>query len=301
MKELEKIVWHQDEPYSGASVFSQWEVMRRAREKGIKVLLTGQGGDETLAGYYKYYPYFLLDLIKDAKFPLFFKTFRHLGKGNGYTKEDALLAMAKIVVSRSLAGIIAPRIKSGMLGKPRFLDAGFAERNRSAEHRLHGSTSSLLDEELEDSLVTSPLPGLLHIDDRNSMAHSIESRPPFLDHRLVEYLFSLPYDMKISDGYTKYILREALRGILPEKIRTRRDKMGFATPMKVWFKGELAGTVSDMLRSAAFRKRGIFDTKEVEYALRLHAGGAKDLSFTIWSWVNLEIWFRLFIDGDRDA
>jgi asparagine synthase (glutamine-hydrolysing) len=294
-------VWHQDEPYSGASVFSQWEVMKRARERGIKVLLTGQGGDEILAGYYKYYPYLLLDLVRNARLGAFFDNFAWLSARNGYTKGDALRSMVMIIASSMLPPSLKSRVKSILRKRPPFLTADFFERNgRDEIVPPRTPARSLLDRELLDSITISPLPGLLHIDDRNSMAHSIESRPPFLDHRLVEFLFSLPSDAKISHGYTKFILREALKGLLPEKIRLRRDKMGFVTPAKVWFRNELKDVVVDILRSEECKGRGIFDSRGVEGVLDSHFKGHADSSFTIWSWMNLELWFRVCVERTSD-
>ncbi len=300
-RELEKIIWHQDEPYSGASVFSQWEVMKRAKEKGIKVLLTGQGGDEALAGYNKYYPYLFVDLVKSARIGAFLGNLSHLSPRHGYTKQEALHSMGRIMASRMLPRAVKLCAKRRLQARPRFLSADFASRARDEEKAHVREMNSFLDQELYDSITISPLPGLLHIDDRNSMAHSIESRPPFLDHRLVEFLFSLPYHAKISRGYTKYILREALNGLIPEKVRLRRDKMGFVTPAAVWFRNEMRDFIVDILHSGSLRKRGIFDVRGVDEVLDLHTSGRADYSFTVWSWVNLELWFRVCVDGVRDA
>ncbi len=293
--EFERIVWHQDEPYSGASVFSQWKVMEAAKTKGIKVLLTGQGGDEILAGYHKYYPYYFLDLARDLKWDLLAREFNDLQPTNGLRRKIG--SMAKIAGSR----MFSERMKRFFTGQlrqaPAFLKKDFLMTANVVDNGTSKVFASFLDQELYDSMTISPLPALLHIDDRNSMAHSVESRPPFLDHRLVEFVFSLPYELKISNGITKHILREALKDIVPHKIITRRDKKGFATPMNIWFGRELKDYTLDIFNSPEFAKRGIFDKMGVDSMLNAHFDGERDHSCAIWSWINLELWFRKFMDG----
>ncbi|MDD5421815.1 MAG: asparagine synthase (glutamine-hydrolyzing) [Candidatus Omnitrophota bacterium] len=297
MSEFEKMVWHQDEPYSGASVYSQWRVMEEAHKKGIKVLLTGQGGDETLGGYYKYYPYYLADLFASFRWPYFSMELKTLSSVAGYSLSSAFFSTMKVMGSKWCPAWIKEGINGGFDRRPLFLDRDFPGADPvNKKDRRRAGFGSFTDTELYNSLVVSPLPSLLHIDDRNSMAHSVESRTPFLDYRLVEFLFSLPYDMKISNGYTKYILRETLKGRLPESIRTRRDKMGFVTPTGVWFRRELKDDILEIFNSSDFKKRGIFDKKGVDEALYAHFSGKRDLSFTIWSWINLELWFRRFFN-----
>jgi asparagine synthase (glutamine-hydrolysing) len=157
----------------------------------------------------------------------------------------------------------------------------------------------VLNNDLYHAFGISPLPALLHADDRSSMAHSIETRSPFLDYRLVEFAFSMPADFKIHDGVTKYVLRKAMRGTVPDMLLDRKDKMGFPTPIRTWMQGELKHEVEDILNSRAFLKRPYFDhkkLKQLEGAGRLN--GEENL-FTVWNWVNLELWMRKFIDNPK--
>lgn len=296
VRDFEKIIWHQDEPYSGASVFSQWKVMEEAKRKGVKVLITGQGGDEIFSGYNKYYPYYFADLFSGLKISKLCKELSMLDESNTFSKKDAFFAAMKIIgsdiYSKTLKNILGP----SPVARPAFLDKDFFEENMFLRNEYADGFSSYLDRELYNSLTVSPLPSLLHIDDRNSMAHSVESRPPFLDYRLAEFSFTLPYHMKISGGVTKHVLREAFRGRLPEEIRSRRDKMGFVTPVGEWFKGELKDYMYGIVSSADFEKRGIFDRQGVRAVLQSNLRGEKDFNFTIWSWVNLELWFNRFFN-----
>ena len=129
------------------------------------------------------------------------------------------------------------------------------------------------------------------------MAFSIESRTPFLDYRLVEYTLRTEDSAKIKNGYTKSILREAMKGILPEPIRLRRDKKGFSTPQDEWFREErFQKLVRETLDSKICRERGYID---VDAALALydkHIRKEINIAKDIWKWVNLELWFRMFID-----
>ena len=128
------------------------------------------------------------------------------------------------------------------------------------------------------------------------MAFSLEARLPFLDYRLVEFAFSLPVEQKIRGGVSKAILRNSMRGILPEAVRTRKDKMGFVTPEAIWFRTALRDTVTEIIDSKSFSDRGYFNVREVKDAFERHCEGKINISATIWRWVNLELWCRTFVD-----
>jgi asparagine synthase (glutamine-hydrolysing) len=128
------------------------------------------------------------------------------------------------------------------------------------------------------------------------MAFSIETRLPFLDYQLVEYIFSLPPDQKIKDGVTKVVLRNAMKGTLPEEVRNRKDKMGFVTPEDIWFRTDLKERIEQILDSKEFAERDYFNIPKVKEAFIDHCDGKKNISSTIWRWVNLELWMRTFFD-----
>jgi asparagine synthase (glutamine-hydrolysing) len=128
------------------------------------------------------------------------------------------------------------------------------------------------------------------------MAFSIEARVPFLDYRLVEYVFSMPSDQKLRNGMTKVVLRNAMREILPETVRTRVDKMGFVTPENIWFRTILKDRINEIIRSTRFRDIGYFNVPEVEKMFKSHCRGERDIGFTIWRWINLLLWWEMFIN-----
>jgi asparagine synthase (glutamine-hydrolysing) len=130
------------------------------------------------------------------------------------------------------------------------------------------------------------------------MNFSIESRVPFLDHNLVEATLSLPSEMKIKNGYTKHILRESLKDILPTKISGRIDKKGFSTPSDNWFRSEkFKEYIYDTLRSSSFRQRGIFDADQCLEKYDQHLNKSIDITKDIWKWINLDVWFKNNIES----
>ena len=126
------------------------------------------------------------------------------------------------------------------------------------------------------------------------MAHSIEARPPLLDHRLVEFAATVPARFRLRGGTTKYLLKQAMRGILPDDI-IDRPKHGFAVPLAAWFRGELAGFARDLLFSDSCRRRGVFNLAYIETLLRLHQGG-RDVDLQLWTLLSFELWCRRFLD-----
>lgn len=226
---------HADVPPAGSSFYSQYFVMKLASENGMKVLLNGQGSDEYTIGYlHSFYHVFadefrrlqLGDIIRD------FKSLKSIsGKGMGYMMKSLGLGLWSSLVSPNTFA------RTEFVSKyPKAQDGDYSASAFSLEKKFDGR----LDNFLYHLLMTTTLPTLLHYEDRNSMAFGIESRVPFLDHRLVEYGFSLPVDFRIRPGKTKYILREALKDYLPVPIYDRRDKKGFVTPGEIsWVHGPL--------------------------------------------------------------
>jgi asparagine synthase (glutamine-hydrolysing) len=138
---------------------------------------------------------------------------------------------------------------------------------------------------------------LLKWQDLNSMRFSIEARVPFLDYRMVEGLLTINSDQLISKGMTKTILREAMKGILPENLRLRKDKVGFDTPQNEWFRTkQFNSLVTEILRSYSFRDRNIIDVDKATELYKKHLNGSIDISKEIWKWINLELWLRKNID-----
>jgi asparagine synthase (glutamine-hydrolysing) len=286
---IQDVIWYQEEPFGSTSIFAQWHVMKLAKERGVKVLLDGQGADELLAGYHGYYYSFFADLFKTFKFIKLIKEINFYSKYHSYSRLNALMTTVSYISPNFLKN--KPEfIKRGKKWiKPEFIKANNKNKRTLSKYKTN------LKNDLHQVLVRD-LPALLHYEDRNSMAFSIESRVPFLDYRLVEFLFSLPSNQKINHGVTKIILRNAMMGILPEKVRTRMDKMGFVTPEDIWFRTCAKDEITKIISSDRFRQRKYFNVAEIERNFEAHCKGEKNISFTIWRWINLELWLRKFID-----
>ena len=291
-EELPKLIWHQEEPFGSTSICAQWSVMKLAKERGVTVLLDGQGADELLAGYTPaFYHLFAQSLRKGQFFQLLkeINCFRNIRRMN---PSQFLIGMLSTLVPAWGKLRLQRVFRKGM----EWADEGFLHHSFRILPKLNKFEDDL-DNYLYQAFRFAALPGLLHYEDRSSMAFSLETRLPFLDFRLVEYLFGLPPGQKIKEGVNKVVLRNAMKGVLPETIRNRTDKMGFATPENIWFRTVLRKPIHEMIHSKSFAERGYFNIEQVKKAFDQHCQGKTNIHFTIWRWINLEIWFRAFIDG----
>lgn len=239
-RDLDDLIWHQEEPFTSASVYAQWSVMREARAMGVPVLLDGQGADECLCGYRKFYWFHLRDLLRKGRFGRFFleivALLRHGDRGLLRWREGA----------RYLPTFLRSRLPS----ISEHLTPAGREHWSSSVLNL-GRGASVSERQIQD-LTRYSVPSLLRYEDRNSMAWSIESRVPFLDYRLVEWLVCLPAEIKLAGGRTKALMRDALRGLVPDAILDRRDKMGFVTAQEVWMRDILAPDIEACFAAKEF-------------------------------------------------
>jgi asparagine synthase (glutamine-hydrolysing) len=157
--------------------------------------------------------------------------------------------------------------------------------------------NSVLNQSLYASLMKGSLPSLLHYEDRNSMAFSIEARVPYLDYRLVELAYKIPSHLKIDQGTTKVVLRRATEGLIPEVVRHRKDKLGFPTPGDIWFRGLLADKAEEIFRDKRFQTRGYINPQEALDLLEQHRNGQTNAHKTLWRMMCLELWAQIFLDS----
>lgn len=301
---MPKIIYHMDEPAAGPGVFAQYIVAREA-SRSVKVLLGGQGGDEIFGGYARYAIAYLEQALKGAvhqsndegehivslqsilpNLPFL----RAYGPMLRYFWSDGVFDDMDRryfrLVDRSQGdfGLYAPGFRARLDPEPVF------ERFRGLFH--DPQTRSYYNKMVHFDMVAG-LPALLHVEDRVSAAHGVESRVPFLDHRLVEFIASLPPKMKFRGAEMKYILKRAAAGIVPPEILARKDKMGFPIPLHLWARDGLRGFFRDVLTSSACRQRGLFDNAKVEALIENEDAFGRRL----WGLLNIELWFRTFIDG----
>ncbi len=290
LAEIEDLIWYQDEPFGSTSIFAQWSVFKSAKLNEVKVILDGQGADELLGGYHPYFGVYLAELMKRFQWRQFLQEYLKIKRVHGYSNDWLIRHLIFFLIPRQWLGRVRKQI---LLQQGKWINFDdYHQEERAAPRKF----KNIFLEELYQSLMAVRLPALLHYEDRNSMAHSIEARVPFLDYRLVEFVFSLPMDQFIQGGMTKVVLRKAMDGILPEKIRARKDKIGFATPEEIWFRTSLRVHINDILCSRSFEERIYFNVKEVKKAFKGHCEGRMNMSSTIWRLVNLELWLRTFID-----
>jgi asparagine synthase (glutamine-hydrolysing) len=291
--DLDDLVASQDEPFGSTSIYAQYRVFKLARETGIKVMLDGQGADEMLAGY----PYFMAgrlgSLIRRGRW-LEARRFYGRARRLPHVQPRALLLNTGDAL---FPDRLRPAAKS-VLRQKRVLAADWLNegwfRDRGVEPsplpRLRAR--SLLREQLAYSLEHG-LPPLLRYEDRNSMAHSIESRVPFLTPQLAGFLFSLPEEYIISrDGVSKSVFRAAMRGIGPDAILDRRDKVGFQTPEQRWL-ATLQPWVDAVLRSDAARAIPALNHDRLQREWAEIAAGRRPFDRRAWRWVNLIKWAEL--------
>jgi asparagine synthase (glutamine-hydrolysing) len=240
--DLDKLTWYQDLPINSTSMFAQWEVMKLAGQQKVKVLLDGQGSDEILGGYYNFGGIFLLELLRRGKIGKFFHEKNAL-------KENFSPAILN-TLGRAAYYFLPPFLQRGVRANRRlgmnFIAPAHKEKIKNIKVPPRGGKTYR-----QQSLLSTQfgLQDLLRYEDRNSMAFSIESRVPFLDHRLVEFCIALPNEWKIKDGWTKYILRKTAEPQVAQEVAWRKFKMGFLTPQKVWkeqSKKELDQFVNDI-------------------------------------------------------
>jgi asparagine synthase (glutamine-hydrolysing) len=303
---LPKLVWHEDEPIAHPSSVPLYFVSALARQH-VTVVLTGEGSDELLAGYGKYpriawnwragtiYERLLPRAVRHA---LSAQIVERLPGRIGRYARRSFLAMDRDAASMFLDNFASIRLRDQQV-----LLADRVRRHATPSRAYRGSLaffetpnghSTLLDRLLYADVKTY-LVELLMKQDQMSMATSIESRVPFLDHRLVEFVSTLPDEMKLSGWTTKRVLREAMKGVLPESI-LNRPKMGFPVPFGAWTRGRWNGVARDVLLDRRTRERGLVDPPAVDRLLRDHAAGRTDGWDRIWSLMNLELWYRTFID-----
>jgi asparagine synthase (glutamine-hydrolysing) len=285
---LPSIVRTQDEPFGSTSIVAQWFVMRAAKDAGLKVMLDGQGADETLAGYHGYFGPFFADLLRSGQLRELGAELRAYRTLHGAGVGTAAVALARPFLPERVRWAARGRVRGGSaLVHP--------DLPETAAERVNGFGGGYLRRQMHLILTRRGLPELLRYEDRNSMAHSLEARVPFLDYRLVELLFSLGAEDLIKRGRTKAVLRRALGDLLPPVVRDRVDKLGFVTPEAAWLRSGLGELASDVFASRQFRERGFVNASAAGRTLERHRTGERAAGFELWRALCVELWAREFL------
>lgn len=281
--DIDKLIWHQDLPINSTSMFAQWEVMKLANEQKIKVLLDGQGADEILGGYYNFAGIYLIQKLKRLQFYSFFQEKAELKQKFSPNINNTLGRAFYYFTPEFMQRSIRSKKRLGMNS----FSQGFQNKLGTIDVPVRGGKTFR-----EQSLlsVQFSLQDLLRYEDRNSMAFSIESRVPFLDHRLVEFSIALNNDWKIKNGWTKYILRKSSESILPKEVVWRKYKMGFLTPQKIWkdeSKQELTQFINETTIPDFLNKDYLLKLNNIEITNSTHLS-------EFWKLISFLKWIEIF-------
>ena len=293
VEDLKDFVYCQDFPFGSTSMYAEYCVMRLARENGITVLLNGQGADEYFSGYTSYYPEYFYEMFRNRAFGSLFNEMRNM-RNAPIPLRNVLLNLAK----KSILNCVPSSLRDHMLNKrlpalKYMQDALMDVSKDSKSYHSIGVPKGSLNAFLFQRMSGKGLQSQLRSEDRSSMHFSVETRPLFADDLpLIEYVFSLPSSYKIKDGWSKYLLRNAMKGVLPENVRTRVDKIGYATPMEKW----LCSRKDDFLDYFSGDVASYIDVGAIKESWRKSsAGEAQSLPQDFWRFLNFAIWYDLFL------
>jgi asparagine synthase (glutamine-hydrolysing) len=293
---LEDIVWHYDQPFGDPSAVPSFHVARITRPH-VTVVLNGDGGDESFAGYDRYRisrfaPYFALPApLRRAMFAAAGPASRFLGRGRRLVSlRPADINEAYLAAMYHLQPGWKPLIYSGDLARQLHAEAPVLL------HMRGNDAGALLDRMLAAD-VNHYLPDDLLVKmDVATMAHSLEGRSPLLDHKLMEFMARVPADLKLRGGQSKYLLKSLLRGTIPDVV-LNRPKMGFGIPVADWLRTSLREQLLDLVLSERAIARGYFDRQGLRSVVDGFMGGNDDFQYALWDLLMLEMWHRAFIDS----
>lgn len=289
--ELERLIWHQDEPFQSTSIFAQWCVMNRARERGVIVLLDGQGADESLAGY-RPFAFWLCGLIRQGRWR------RALVEAKAIQAQTGMSPWP--LLGRALLWQLPDRWADDVRRRHAhsLVDDAAVSDELAAQYRHESVLDWLprrdhdLNAHLQNQIEQTSLPHLLRYEDRNSMAFGIEARVPFLDYRLVLFSFNQAADWRIHQGWTKWILRRAMEPLVPAEVLWRKEKVGFETPEQDWLRWWLRQK-PDLFQDDAL-SRPYLNVERVRDRLAWWLERTDVSPWPVWRWINLEMWLRVF-------
>lgn len=273
--EIMEWIWFQEEPTIASAPYAYYSVYRLASET-VKVMVSGNGGDELLAGYIPYFRAYLSSAVAQRHY---WSAAREVVQGFDLYRKYFAEALRTRLPGRSGDVITARQLLTA--------DAATAKHHFEANPNLN--------ERLASDVLRYSTPDLLRYEDKNSMAFSIEARVPFLDHAMVEFIFSLPIDQKIKHGWNRYVYRNAMQGRMPEKNRLRRSKIGFTNPDTTWMRGR-ADWIREVFASPQLADRGLYDQARLVGAWDEYLAGRPGDGLIFWRSLVTELWMRRYID-----
>lgn len=298
-----KLIYYMDEPAAGPGLVPQYYVSKLASEK-VKVVLGGQGGDEIFIGYARYLIACLEKCILDSINGSFAGINADLNLNSiteNLTTLQSYIPMLKAFWKNGLFETSDKRYFQLIDRREGFIDL-YSDQLFNTDYSsfetfckiFNRSGISSITDKMSYFDIKGSLPALLQVEDRTSMAASIESRVPLLDHRIIEFIATVPEHIKFKNGDTKHLFKNVVRSILPKEIYERKDKMGFPTPLEKWVKNEAREFVLDTLLSNSAKQRGIYNIQKLEHAI----GNEPKFGRVVWGILSLETWYKTFIDKD---
>ncbi len=291
LDDLEKLVYTQDVPFGSTTIYSQYRVMKLASENGVKVLLDGQGGDELFTGYTSFFRPLFNELIKNRDFSGVMNEYKNI-RNSPINKKDLLNSLAMSFAKLYLPSRLKRKLYNLKVKEVNLLNDSFYDKYKSRFELGKFVEYTGLNFALYEQFTKTSLKELLKFEDRNSMNFSIEARTPFADDvNLIDYVFQIPSSYKIHNGWTKYLLRESMKGIIPEPIRQRTDKLGFATPEYHWL-NDIKDNLKDYFTPDLDQ---YFDTKQIlDNWDSIFSNQAKTGFTDIWRFINFAIWKKVY-------
>ena len=291
-EEFRQLLRHQEQPFGTTSIFAQWKVFQLARQHGVPVTLDGQGADEALAGYEYFFPVYYAELLGAGRLWKWIHEARCVSRRRGVSWAYELASTASGFLSHRRMIRLAGRIDRA------YSTAWVSSALRRTAAELTGADVPMggrLNSRLAEVFLRSGLPALLRYADRNSMSHAVEARMPFMDHRLITFLFALPAEHKLRDGQTKVVLREAMRDIVPAPILQRKDKIGFETPEDAWFREQFQPQLAGLFESPRPEVEAWVNMDRLSSLWHQHLAGKVNVSRILWRVFCLENWLREFM------
>jgi asparagine synthase (glutamine-hydrolysing) len=300
---LPRLMYMMDEPVAGPGLIPQYFVSKKAAEQ-VKVVLGGQGGDEIFIGYSRYMVAYLEKAL--------------LGAIDETTSQSQYaVSLESLVPNLALLKTYKPMLKAfwsnglfdsqdkryfNLVDRSAQMKSVISSDLLNNNYSPFASFQAIFNREGVNSLINqmtyfdlkASLPALLHVEDRTSMAASIESRVPLLDHRIIEFMARIPPNIKFSGGRMKHLFKEAVQNTVPAPILARKDKMGFPTPLTQWVNGSGKEFVKDTLLSSSARQRGLYHMEHIESAIK----NEQEFGRVVWGLLCLELWHKTYIDGD---
>jgi asparagine synthase (glutamine-hydrolysing) len=288
LTDINDLIFSQDVPFGSTSIYAQYRVMKTAKEAGLTVMLDGQGGDELFTGYTPYYYTYYAEAAHNRGFDLLSEEQNYI-KNTPFGNIDIKRTMRKKELMTHIKKLLPKNIKKNIQN---LIQQPESKYILTKEKKYEQYTFTTLNQMLYTLMAYTSLPKLLKYEDRNSMCFSIESRTPFADDKnLIEFVFSIPGVYKIHHGWSKYLLRQSMNGLIPEEIVKRTDKIGFATPEYDWLQSikpfvfsNISPDISVLLNIRQFEK-------DWDYIfLKQNRNGITN----IWRYINFILWFKIF-------